>query len=134
MTNAKPKVDDIRALLDDLRETQLQLEVLRIERQEMYDAAMTPEVKAEIEAINAELGPKLDAAEGRIRILRDKAKKLVIRYGQSVKAKGLHAVFNDGKTSWDTKGLEGYAKAHPEVLELRKVGKPSVALRAVKED
>ena len=39
----------------------------------------------------------------------------------------------EDKTSWDGKLLEGYAVAHPEILAARKVGKPTVSFRTVKE-
>jgi hypothetical protein len=52
---------------------------------------------------------------------------------ESVKGELLQAVFSKGRTSWDTKKLEGYAIAHPELKELKKTGKPSVSIREVKE-
>ena len=52
---------------------------------------------------------------------------------ESVKGKNLQAVFSKGRTSWDPKALIGYAVAHPEINEFKKVGKPSVSIREVKD-
>lgn len=57
----------------------------------------------------------------------------VLLQEESIKSQRLQAVFSKGKTTWDTKKLEGYALAHPELLELKKTGKASVSIREVKE-
>lgn len=57
----------------------------------------------------------------------------VVDKGESIKGEELQAVFSKGRTTWDTKKLEGYAIAHPEIDKLKKVGKPSVAIREVKD-
>lgn len=57
----------------------------------------------------------------------------VVGKGESVKGELLQAVFSKGRTTWDSKKLEGFALAHPELKELKKVGKPSVTFREVKD-
>ena len=56
----------------------------------------------------------------------------VFTIGATVKANGLMAVYNKGRVSWDSKLLDGYAVAHPEILAARKEGDPSVTIRTVK--
>jgi hypothetical protein len=56
----------------------------------------------------------------------------VLAHGASVKGNTLHAVYTKGRASWDSKGLDGYAVAYPEVLRFRSVGEPSVSIRAAK--
>lgn len=66
----------------------------------------------------------------------DQSKELieeVLRVEESVKGGKLQAVFSKGRTTWDTKKLEGYALAHPELNELKRVGKPSVSVKEVKD-
>lgn len=58
--------------------------------------------------------------------------KAVLEGTVSIKGEQLQAVFSKGKATWNTKGLDGYAIAHPEIDKLRKVGKPSVSIREVK--
>ena len=44
----------------------------------------------------------------------------------------LHAVYSKPRTSWDTKGIAGFAVAHPEILAFQKIGNPSVRIQAVR--
>ena len=50
--------------------------------------------------------------------------------GETVKGDHLQAVWSKGRASWDDKALMGYTKAHPELLEFRKQGEPSVSIRS----
>jgi hypothetical protein len=59
-------------------------------------------------------------------------KESVIAGGESVKGEFLHAVYVKGRTTWETKLLDGFAAAHPEILQFRKVGEPSVTIRSSK--
>ena len=59
--------------------------------------------------------------------------KAILESGKSVKGELLQAIFSKGKTTWDTKALVGFALAHPEIDKLKKVGKPSVSIREVKD-
>ena len=52
---------------------------------------------------------------------------------EDLKGSLLHAIYAAGRASWDTKALEGYAVAHPEILQFKKVGEPSVSIREMKE-
>lgn len=65
----------------------------------------------------------VSAAEANVRIA-------VLAVGKSVKGAHLHAVYSKGRVSWDSKGLDGYAVAYPEVLKFRSTGEPSVSIRA----
>lgn len=82
-------------------------------------------VREALEDIDAEFKPAMDAA-------RETVEQYVLASGKSVKAGGLHAIVMAGRTSWDTKALDGYAVAHPEVLKFRKTGNPSVTIRNAK--
>ena len=74
---------------------------------------------------------KLEGVSENIAALEAEIKQAVISAGTTVKGSFIQAVFTKGRVSWDTKSLDGYAVAHPELLSLRKVGEPSVSLRAV---
>ena len=52
-----------------------------------------------------------------------------ISYGESVKNAGYHAVYAAGRITWNTRGLEGYAVAHPEVNEFKNDSGPYVTIR-----
>ena len=57
----------------------------------------------------------------------------VISKNKSITGEKLQAVFSKGRTTWDSQELEGFALAHPEINKLKKVGKPSVSIREVKD-
>lgn len=49
----------------------------------------------------------------------------------SVKGEYLQAVYSKGRATWDSKALDGYAVTHEEILQFKKTGAPSVAIKAV---
>lgn len=63
--------------------------------------------------------------------LEASVKAEVVAAGASVKGTRLHAVYARGRVSWDTPGLDGYAVANPEIGTFKRVGEPSVSIRAV---
>lgn len=117
--------------LDKLAEFMSQRDMIQIEKQKCLDMAMPSEVKQAITDINVEYAPKEAALAEQIDNLTAAVKADVIADGTSVKGNFLHAVFTSGRISWDTKGLDGYAAAHPEVAQFKKQGDPSVAIRKV---
>ena len=123
--------DEIEKLLEELTSVEDQLTALRLQRDEARDKALTPAVRAELEAIDAELGTRLQHGDSLVASYREKVKAAVIAHGESVRGGRFLAVFADGKASWDTKGLLGYAKAHKEVREFMTVHKPTVSIRWV---
>ena len=118
-------------MLDKLAEFQAEVDALNLEKQALIDTILTPEIKAQVEAIEAEFAGKAEAAQGNIAELTEAVKRCVIAQGESVKGAHLQAVYAKGRESWDGKALSGYAAAHPEVLAFRKVGEPSVSIRKV---
>jgi hypothetical protein len=90
----------------------------------------------ELQAKMATYGALVDQFAGTIAEM-DKLKKEiqagVKEHGESVEYDGVTATLRKPyvRTSWDSKGLEGYAKYDPKILEFRKqtnVG-PSVSVR-----
>lgn len=82
------------------------------------------------ENLNAQLAP----LQTEINMLREQIEEEVKTAKQSVKGQFLHAVFANGRISWNNDALAGYAEAHPEILKFRKVGEPTVAIRQVKHE
>lgn len=121
----------IEEKLDELSELYAQRDLSTLEKQKMIDAVLTDEIKAKIAEIESEFSGKGEAVSEKITILENTVKELVKQKGESVKGQFLHAVFSKGRVSWDTKSLDGYLKAHPELSEFRKEGDPSVSLRKI---
>jgi len=123
---------EIKAKLDQLAEFQAQLDVLNMEKQRLIaevTPVMPPEVKQKLDDIEAEFRDKSIGA-----VLAQAALEAVIKaevkvLGKSVKGTVLHAVWVKGRTSWDTKKLEGLMMVIPQVAEAKTEGEPSVSLR-----
>lgn len=123
---------EIKQKLDQLAEFQAQRDAAMLEKQALLDEIYTAEIKARMAEIEAEFATKTEGVTANIAALESEIKQAVIAHGASVKGLLFHAVFTKGRVSWDTKSLDGYATAHPELLSFRKEGEPSVSLRVAK--
>lgn len=127
----QPKIVE---LLEKLTEVEDQLALARLDYDELKEKALTPKVRAELEAIEAEMQPRIDNGESLVRTLKMDIKEMVVRARETVKGGRLQAVYMSGRKSIDTKGLLGYAVAHPEVQSFITDNKPSVSFRWLKEE
>jgi len=123
--------NEIRAKLDQLSEYQAQRDLLAMDKQTLIDKIITPELKAQIAEIESEFAPKFDTIDATISECEAGVKSGILELGNSIKGERLHAVWSKGRVSWNTKGLDGFAKAHPEIESFRTQGEPSVSIRKV---
>lgn len=115
--------------LNRLAELQAKREVIRLDKEAAIAKTLEP-VKAQLDLIEAEynvsyLDADLTALEADIRAE-------VLAAGSTAKGSSLICTWNKGRVSWDTKGLDGYAVAHPELNAFRKEGEPSTTIKAVR--
>ena len=115
--------------LDALDELHQQIILLGADKQALIDQVLTPEIRRKLDEIEDEFSDKSGAVLEKISDLENAIKQDVIAEGATVKGKYMMAVFTKGRVSWDTKALDGYAAAHPEVAQFRKEGAPSVSIR-----
>jgi phage terminase small subunit len=115
--------------LDQLAEFHRQLDMLEKDKQKLIDQVLPPEIKARLEEIEAEFAHKAEAAQASIETLEGEIKSEVISHGESVRGAAFQAVWTKGRQSWDGKGLTTYSESHPDILQFRKEGEPSVAIR-----
>lgn len=99
--------------------------------QEELDALIPQEIKDRMAELNAEFEPQLENLHQQIVQIEGALKEYVLQVGETLKGEGHMFVYSKGRISWDTKSLEGYAKAHPELLVFREEGKPSCSVRKV---
>lgn len=92
-------------------------------------AAIPADVQKILDDIEVEFGPSQDAINTDIADTEAQVKSLVLEAGESAKGGSLQAVYAKGRVTWDTKSLDGYAKANPAIAEYRKQGEPSVSIR-----
>ncbi len=89
-------------------------------------------IKDELDALEIELKPTLDSATTQKAEAESALKAAVLATGNTIRGSHLMAMWVKGRETWDTSKLAGFAVAHPELLELRKVGDPTVTIRAIK--
>ena len=105
---------------------------IEAQKQALIERVLTPEIKDLLAEIDAEFDPKIAELNQTKAILEAQIKEQVIIASQTVKGSLHQFVFSKPRVSWDTKLLDGYAMAHPEILHFRKEGNPSVSVRGVK--
>lgn len=123
--------EDIRSKLDQLANFRAEKEVLQLEKKELIDQILTPEIRARIAEIEAEFEPRLEVVDLKIAALEEEIKQDVLQNGASVRGSFLRAVWNKGRVTWDTKGMDDYSIYHPEILTFRKQGQPYVSITQV---
>jgi hypothetical protein len=115
--------------LDRLAKHYAERDDLEAQKQALVDQVVPPEIKARLNDIEAEFAHKAQAASANIEGLEAEIKAETLTHGESVRASGIQAVWTKGRQSWDSKGLTNYGDSHPEILQFRKEGDPSVAIR-----
>lgn len=123
---------EIQELLNQLANERAKIDVLNLREQVEIDKILTPEIRAKIEIVKAEYAEQSEVTRDAVKALEFKIKKAVIDHGQSVKSDFLMATWNKPRITWDSKGLSGYAVAHPEITAFRKTGNPTSTIRVVK--
>lgn len=121
----------IESKLQQIDELNAQLDLVNIHKQDAINRVLTPEIKAELAAIDAEFGEQVKAINETLAIIEAEVKAGVVALGSTVKSGRYMAMYNKGRVTWDTKKMEGFAIAHPELAALRKEGEPFVTIKRV---
>jgi len=128
--NERPTRDYVAEKLERLSNLRNAAEFTRLDY-ETKQKELMKQIRSELEALDAEYKPVLEAAQENIATLENEVKTDVLLYGESVSGGMYRAVYNHGRVSWDNEGMDSYAVSHPEVLQFRKQGQPIVSLRIV---
>ncbi len=129
-TGGGPSLDQITGKLERLTNLHAAADVARLDY-EARRAEILKKVQPELDALESEFEPLLESAGENIAALETEIKTEVLLRGQSVSGGAYRAVYTQGRTSWDNEGMARYAGTHPDVLQFRKQGQPSVSLRSV---
>lgn len=121
-------MNEIRTKLNQLRELDAHLDVIRMGKKEAINKILTDKIKAQLTEIDIEFDEISDAIKETVDTLASDIKELVLASGEGYKGDGYSASFVKGRVSWDTKALNGYAAAHPEIEQFRKIGNPSARI------
>ena len=117
--------------LDALHETKRLLAKFQSDKERLVNEATPPEVRQRITDIEEKFQPAILAASAEVSRLENEIKAAVAVRGETIRGIGLQAVFSKGRQSWDNSALDIYAETHPEILQFRKIGNPSVSIRSI---
>src|SRR5262245_23688412 len=121
--------DSIIDKLDRLSQTRIQRANLTAEKQSAIDRIVTPEIKAQLDAIEQEFTETEKDLDFAIASLEPEIKGAVLARGVSATGQHLQASWNKGRVTWDTRALDIYSALHPEIRPYRKEGEPFVVIR-----
>jgi hypothetical protein len=124
----RPPRDQIAGKLNRLADLRAAVDLARM-NYEARRSEVLKKVQAELDALEAEYQPLLEAAQDNAASLETEIKNDVLLSGQSVMTDVYQAVYVKGRVTWDNDGISNYARMHPEVLKFRREGQPSVTLR-----
>ena len=120
---------DIYEKIEKYSDLTFGIDAVSQEKQALIDQVLTPEIKEKLAEIDAEFDPKADELSQQKSMLEADIKMEVLQAGQTVKGTFHSFVWSKPRVSWDTKALDGYALAHPEIAQFRTEGSPSVSVR-----
>lgn len=131
--NERPTRDHVAEKLERLSNLRNAAEFTRLDY-ETKRTQILKQIQSELDALDSEYKPVLEAAEENIATLENEIKTEVLLYGESVSGGMYRASYTQGRVSWDNEGMTKYAASHPDVLQFRKQGQPIVSLRVVNKD
>lgn len=124
----------LQTALEELASQRARIDALRLRRDELIDAQLTPEQRAAIADIRAEFDDDIDAAEKANADAEARIRTLALAHGQSVRAGSLMVTVSKPVVTWDSDGLVAMAQ-HPDHQWLRafmKTSEPRTSIRMVK--
>jgi len=120
---------DIYGKIEKYSDLAFGIDAISQEKQALIDQVLTPEIKEKLAEIDAEFDPKVDEIAQQKSMLEAAIKQEILQAGRTIKGTYHSFVWSKPRVSWDTKALDGYAAAHPEIQQFRIEGSPSVSVR-----
>ena len=126
-------IEQIKLALARLDDAYARKTTLKWREQALIDGIMTPEIKAQLQAIKMEFEIDHEQIDELIEEWKGDVKDLILVHGETVKSEFLNAIWVKPRVSWDTQSLESLKISRPDIWEVvkhfRKVGKASVQIR-----
>lgn len=129
--------DDVRQYVEAYINVSYKKDLLVSEKQKVINSILTPEQKAELDAIDFEFEAKFKEVEEEEKARRKMLDAAVDNYAstlhignEKIKIVGKigTVTFTKGDIEWDAKSLDGYVLNHPEILSFRKENPPKVRI------
>lgn len=126
----------LRQLMDKYGDVTYKRDVIAMEKKQLRDKIIPPEIQLELEALDEEFKSKeqaLDLEEKAGRKVLDDAVKLYTKSLElidkiTIKSELMTLTVSKGDAVWDVDGIDGYAIAHPEILFFRKEQPPKTRI------
>ena len=131
--NERPTKEHVASKLERLSSLRGAADLARLDY-ESKRAEILKQIQAELDALDMEFKPVLEATEENIAALENEIKTDVLLHGESVTGGSYRATFTQGRVSWDNEGMTKYSDTHPDILQFRKQGQPIVTLRVVSKE
>lgn len=119
---------DIYGKIEKYSDLTFGIDVINQEKQALIDQVLTPEIKENWLKSTRNLTRKLKTFHSRNQCWKLRSSRKFWKQGGLSKAL-ITASYGQLRVSWDTKALDGYAAAHPEIQQFRIEGLPSVSVR-----
>lgn len=107
-----------------------QLEIREIYGQQRE--AILSKVKDELDALETEMLPYLQGYANEVSKYDGEARRLVLELGKTVDGDKSQFVYSRGRVTWDGQTLQGMEAIIPEIGKAKRVGDPTVSIRAKK--
>ena len=99
---------------------------------ELKAKAIPVDVYKIIAELDDEYLPMIEQVQAALAYTKERIEQQVLDATTTWKGTRYMAVWNRGRETWDGKALDGFAMAHPEILQAKKIGNPTVTFRQVK--
>ena len=120
---------DIYGKIERFSDLGFGIDAANADKKALIESVIPDDIKQKIAEIEAEFDDKIEQLTQERSDLEEEIRKEVLNNGRSIKGTFHSFSFTKGRTSWDTKMLNGLAETHPELNAARKVGEPSVSIR-----
>lgn len=121
---------DMHTMLDTLSALRVEYADLPTAKLAAILHQLDPETAARVQGIIAEFDDREAHLKEEIAQQEAAIKQSVLATGATAQGTSLQALIIAPRITWDNKGMATYAALHPDVLAYRRVGEPSVQIRA----
>lgn len=117
--------------LNQLAEIRNTIQAIQFEYETKREIILST-IQTELDTLQAEYVPLLTEMEHQFNKLELEIKSDVLLQGKSIKNAYYTVTYTKGYAKWDTKGLNQYSKIDPQILQFRKMGKPTVRIYTIR--
>lgn len=126
ITGTMPTPEKLLEMYTDLI---LQMDQVKADKQHVIDQILPKSVRDQLDDVEAEFETDLASLRAKQKMVEDQLRHTVINTGvKKVQGSTYTATLVKGRTSWDTKTLEGMVALVPQIEVARKIGNPSVRI------